>query len=105
MALPRELALDSSQIDEMMTSLWNMRIASVGPRKRINLTPSRTRALASELRGEGVLTSERQGNGATAPELFSLPSTDGNLVQAPTTRTTRTRRRTRSKPAAEATSS
>lgn len=39
MALPRELALDAKQIDEMMTSLWNMRIASVGPRNRINLTP------------------------------------------------------------------
>jgi hypothetical protein len=42
--------------------------------KRIDLTPSRTRALAAELRGEGVLTSERQGRGATAPELFSLPA-------------------------------
>ncbi|HTK96997.1 MAG TPA: pyridoxamine 5'-phosphate oxidase family protein [Pseudomonadales bacterium] len=39
MALPRELALDAKQIDEMMTGLWNMRIASVGPRNRINLTP------------------------------------------------------------------
>ena len=39
MALPRELALDASQIDEMMTGLWNMRIASIGPRDRINLTP------------------------------------------------------------------
>jgi hypothetical protein len=73
--------------------------------KRINLTPSRTRALASELRSEGVLTSKRQGNGATAPELFSLPGTDGSRAEAPTTRTTRTRRRTRSKPATETTSS
>ena len=39
MALPRELALDAAQIDEMMTKLWNMRIASIGPRQRINLTP------------------------------------------------------------------
>ena len=39
MALPRELALDAAQIDEMMTKLWNMRIASIGPRERINLTP------------------------------------------------------------------
>jgi hypothetical protein len=38
-ALPRELALDASQIDEMMTGMWNMRIASIGPRDRINLTP------------------------------------------------------------------
>lgn len=39
MALPRELALDPAQIDEMMTGMWNMRIASIGPRDRINLTP------------------------------------------------------------------
>jgi nitroimidazol reductase NimA-like FMN-containing flavoprotein (pyridoxamine 5'-phosphate oxidase superfamily) len=39
MALPRELALDASQIDELMTGLWNMRIATLGPRQRINLTP------------------------------------------------------------------
>jgi DNA-binding transcriptional ArsR family regulator len=73
--------------------------------QRINLTPSRTRALASELRGEGVLTSQRQGTGATAPELFSLPSTDGNRARAQTTRPTRTRRRSRSTPAAAATRS
>ena len=39
MALPRELALDASQIDELMTGLWNMRIATLGPHQRINLTP------------------------------------------------------------------
>ncbi len=39
MALPRELALDSAQIEEIMASQWNMRIASVGPLSRINLTP------------------------------------------------------------------
>lgn len=39
MALPRELALDASQIDELMTALWNMRVASFGPHQRINLTP------------------------------------------------------------------
>ncbi len=39
MALPRELALDPAQIDEMMTQQWNMRIASIGPRDHINLTP------------------------------------------------------------------
>jgi nitroimidazol reductase NimA-like FMN-containing flavoprotein (pyridoxamine 5'-phosphate oxidase superfamily) len=39
MALPRELALDATQIDEMMTQQWNMRIASLGPREFINLTP------------------------------------------------------------------
>ena len=39
MALPRELALDAAQIDEIMTQQWNMRIATLGPREFINLTP------------------------------------------------------------------
>ena len=39
MALPKELALDAGQIDELMVSQWNMRIASLGPGARINLTP------------------------------------------------------------------
>lgn len=39
MALPRELELDPAQIDELMTSQWNLRIASLGPGDRINLTP------------------------------------------------------------------
>jgi nitroimidazol reductase NimA-like FMN-containing flavoprotein (pyridoxamine 5'-phosphate oxidase superfamily) len=39
MALPRELALSDAQIDELLTAQWNMRIASVGPAARINLTP------------------------------------------------------------------
>ena len=39
MALPRELALSQSQIDELMTTQWNMRIATIGPKDRINVTP------------------------------------------------------------------
>jgi nitroimidazol reductase NimA-like FMN-containing flavoprotein (pyridoxamine 5'-phosphate oxidase superfamily) len=39
MALPRELALDPAQIETLMTTQWNMRIATVGPGSRINLTP------------------------------------------------------------------
>jgi nitroimidazol reductase NimA-like FMN-containing flavoprotein (pyridoxamine 5'-phosphate oxidase superfamily) len=39
MALPRELALDQPQIDEIMTSQWNLRVATIGPGSRINLTP------------------------------------------------------------------
>ncbi len=39
MALPRELALSSAQIEELMASEWNMRIATIGPKARINLTP------------------------------------------------------------------
>lgn len=39
MALPKELALDAGQIDELMASQWNMCVASMGPGARINLTP------------------------------------------------------------------
>ena len=39
MALPRELALSEEELDELMTSSWNLRIATVGPGARINLTP------------------------------------------------------------------
>ena len=39
MALPRELALTDAQLAEIMTTQWNMRIASSGPGARINLTP------------------------------------------------------------------
>ncbi|MCP4006675.1 MAG: pyridoxamine 5'-phosphate oxidase family protein [bacterium] len=39
MALSRELALESDQIEEIMTSEWNLRIATHSPQDRINLTP------------------------------------------------------------------
>ena len=39
MALPRELALSSDQVEDLMTTQWNMRIATIGPQNRINLTP------------------------------------------------------------------
>lgn len=39
MALPKELALDPEQIEEIMTTEWNLRIATRGPGDRINLTP------------------------------------------------------------------
>jgi len=37
--IPAELALDQNQLDEMMRTSWNLRIATVGPGERINLTP------------------------------------------------------------------
>ena len=37
--IPPELALSKEQLDEIMLSSWNMRVASVGPKDRINLTP------------------------------------------------------------------
>ena len=39
MPIPKELALTPEELDELMLSSWNMRIASVGPGERINLTP------------------------------------------------------------------
>jgi nitroimidazol reductase NimA-like FMN-containing flavoprotein (pyridoxamine 5'-phosphate oxidase superfamily) len=39
MPLPSELALSATELDEIMATSWNMRIATVGPGTRINLTP------------------------------------------------------------------
>jgi nitroimidazol reductase NimA-like FMN-containing flavoprotein (pyridoxamine 5'-phosphate oxidase superfamily) len=39
MALPRELSLSDHQIDQILSSEWNCRIATRGPGDRINLTP------------------------------------------------------------------
>lgn len=39
MPLSRELALTGEHLDELMLSSWNMRIATIGPGTRINLTP------------------------------------------------------------------
>ena len=39
MSLPREIALTADQIEEMMLTTWNIRIATHGPGDDINLTP------------------------------------------------------------------
>lgn len=39
MPISRKLALDTSQIEDLMTTCWNCRIATLGPDTRINLTP------------------------------------------------------------------
>jgi nitroimidazol reductase NimA-like FMN-containing flavoprotein (pyridoxamine 5'-phosphate oxidase superfamily) len=39
MGIAKELALDKEQIEEIMLSEWNMRIATLGPGRRINVTP------------------------------------------------------------------
>jgi nitroimidazol reductase NimA-like FMN-containing flavoprotein (pyridoxamine 5'-phosphate oxidase superfamily) len=39
MGIAKELALDKEQIEEIMLTEWNMRIATLGPGRRINLTP------------------------------------------------------------------
>ena len=37
--IPPELALTDAELDELMTTSWNMRVATMGPGERINLTP------------------------------------------------------------------
>ena len=39
MALPKAIALAEDQIEEIMATQWNMRVASIGPGERLNLTP------------------------------------------------------------------
>lgn len=39
MPIPKELSLTPDELDELMLSSWNMRIATIGPGSRINLTP------------------------------------------------------------------
>jgi nitroimidazol reductase NimA-like FMN-containing flavoprotein (pyridoxamine 5'-phosphate oxidase superfamily) len=37
--IPAELSLTPAELDELMTTSWNMRVATVGPGERINVTP------------------------------------------------------------------
>ena len=37
--IPPQLSLSAAELDELMTSSWNMRVATVGPGERINVTP------------------------------------------------------------------
>ena len=39
MSLPTEIALSEEEIDDVMTDQWNLRIATIGPGTKINLTP------------------------------------------------------------------
>jgi len=39
MAIAKELALDAEQINAILSTEWNMRIATLGPGTRINVTP------------------------------------------------------------------
>ena len=39
MPISKKLALSNEQLEELMQSSWNMRIATGGPGRRINLTP------------------------------------------------------------------
>lgn len=39
MPIPKELSLTPAELDELMAGSWNMRIATMGPGTRINMTP------------------------------------------------------------------
>lgn len=39
MPISKDLALTPEELDEMMLNTWNMRIATIGPGTRINVTP------------------------------------------------------------------
>jgi Pyridoxamine 5'-phosphate oxidase len=37
--IPPQLSLSAAELDDLMTTSWNMRVATVGPGERINVTP------------------------------------------------------------------
>src|SRR3981189_788217 len=37
--IPAELGMRAEELDELMSTSWNMRVATMGPGERINLTP------------------------------------------------------------------
>ena len=39
MPISKKLALSDEQLEELMLTTWNMRIATMGPGEEINLTP------------------------------------------------------------------
>ena len=64
---------------QIVTALADGPLGVVDVAKRLRVGRSRARALLSELKQRGVLSSEREGNGPRARELYSLPQrTSGN---------------------------
>ena len=39
MGIAKEIGLDPQQIDDIIRTEWNIRVATIGPGERINLTP------------------------------------------------------------------
>jgi hypothetical protein len=39
MPIPQELSLTKDELDDLMLTSWNMRVATIGPGTRINVTP------------------------------------------------------------------
>ena len=66
MAIAKELALDQEQIEKILLNEWNMRIATVGPGRRINLTPMwfgwAGRKIYTHARGQKVVNLRQNPN-------------------------------------------
>ena len=62
MPIPAELALTKEQLDELMTSSWNMRVASIGPGTRIRVTTRR-----------GSIELKARSDSAVAPGMVFIP--------------------------------
>src|SRR5436190_11955204 len=69
---------------QIVTALADGPLAVVDVATRLWVGRSRARALLSELRQRGVLSSEREGNGPRARELYALPRrTSGSGSRGP----------------------
>ena len=69
----RRRATVEQREQQIVAALADGPLGVVDVAKRLNVGRSRARALLSELKQRGVLSSEREGNGPRARELYSLP--------------------------------
>lgn len=90
MPIPKELALTPEQLDEIMSTSWNMRIASVGPGERINLTPLWFTWVDGKIythcRGQKVVNFRRNPNATILVDLNEqFPQLKGAMFQGKVT--------------------
>jgi DNA-binding transcriptional ArsR family regulator len=71
---------------QIVAALANGPLSVKDVAKRLKLGRSRARTLLSELKQRGVLTSQREGNGARARELYSLPQRSSRSSRKGSTR-------------------
>ena len=85
MPIPKELSLTPQELDELMLSSWNMRIATVGPGTRINLTPLwfgwANGNIYTYCRGQKVVNLRRQMDERGLLLLFDSESETWDLVE------------------------
>jgi DNA-binding transcriptional ArsR family regulator len=73
----RRRATAEQREQQIVAALAGGRLGVVDVAKRLGVGRSRARALLSELKQRGVLSSEREGNGPRARELYSLRQRPG----------------------------